>query len=729
LELSTRNTNFPLVPTVTVNGVISDGPGATLALTAGFAPDSENHRGVVTVTGANSYTGPTIVNGVELEFNSIGNVNTSGTEPANALGLPTSVADGTIRLGAIDGSSGVRVAGTLRYIGSVDAQTDRQIRIEGDGGILDSADGAGSVTFAGDIFSDNAAILPILQLHGNGDHEISGDIYENGTIVRVVKINDGTWKLSGNNSYTGTTIINAGRMIVDSDSLPATGGVANNGELEFNQTSAFGTYSGQISGAGDLIKSGGAPIELTAANSYSGDTTINQGQLSVRQLADAGSPSGIGVGQTVFLSGDGGRLRYTGTTAASTNRDFVVTPGFGQPRIISFSEALTLTGTISGSGGAFMEFQGSIKVTGTNTYSATTNVQTSSTLIIPQITDTGVAGPLGTGDTIFIGPNATLRFTGESGATNREIVLTSTVDVDETIEVSIGELVLSGNIVAGDGVSRLVKADTGTLIVTGDNTYQNDTDILGGTLVVNNTTGSGTGTGDVSVGGMARLSGNGSIAGNVLVGALATVDPGTSTGTLTVGGDVTFSSISELVIEIAGRDAGEFDLLDVGGTADVEGFLTVDLENGFIPATSDEFTIVNAGVLNGGFSGLLQGGRVSSGAGEEGTFFVDIDYQNDVVILNDFQLNNQGLGDYNNDSTVNIADYTVWRDNLGATVSLPNRISSGVVNENDYTVWKNNFGNSTASSAALTESSVPEPATAAPLLLALSALVTRRLWR
>lgn len=70
-------------------------------------------------------------------------------------------------------------------------------------------------------------------------------------------------------------------------------------------------------------------------------------------------------------------------------------------------------------------------------------------------------------------------------------------------------------------------------------------------------------------------------------------------------------------------------------------------------------------------------------------------------------------GDYNDDGVVNIADYTVWRDNLGANISLPNEdptATPGVVTAADYEAWKSNFGASTATVATASQQSVvPEP--------------------
>jgi hypothetical protein len=57
-------------------------------------------------------------------------------------------------------------------------------------------------------------------------------------------------------------------------------------------------------------------------------------------------------------------------------------------------------------------------------------------------------------------------------------------------------------------------------------------------------------------------------------------------------------------------------------------------------------------------------------------------------------------GDYNGDGIVNAADYSVWRNNLGAMISLPNEIASfGAVTQEDYDVWKAHYGDTAAAGA------------------------------
>jgi len=66
------------------------------------------------------------------------------------------------------------------------------------------------------------------------------------------------------------------------------------------------------------------------------------------------------------------------------------------------------------------------------------------------------------------------------------------------------------------------------------------------------------------------------------------------------------------------------------------------------------------------------------------------------VTLNSMTGGGPPEGDYNNNNTVDAADYTVWRNNLGTAFALPNRDpdNTGNVSAADYNSWKANFGQS-----------------------------------
>lgn len=131
-----------------------------------------------------------------------------------------------------------------------------------------------------------------------------------------------------------------------------------------------------------------------------------------------------------------------------------------------------------------------------------------------------------------------------------------------------------------------------------------------------------------------------------------------------------------------------------------EGNVTVPATTGMLDL-GDAFT--PGGAENLSFSYALDNGNLVIG---------DVDYVGTAP---------EGLlGDFNGDDIVNIADYTVWRDNLGAPDSvLPagsTNDGSGTVDAGDYATWKTNFG-STAGAGALSTGAlstgidaVPEPA-------------------
>ena len=102
-------------------------------------------------------------------------------------------------------------------------------------------------------------------------------------------------------------------------------------------------------------------------------------------------------------------------------------------------------------------------------------------------------------------------------------------------------------------------------------------------------------------------------------------------------------------------------------------------------------------------------------ASTAGPVFVGLDSFAEVADLSTLTL----AGDFNRDGTVDAADYTVWRDNQGATVTNPydgaDGDGDGTIGSGDYDVWQDNFGATLPSAAA----AIPEP-TAVALLATLS---------
>ncbi len=84
-------------------------------------------------------------------------------------------------------------------------------------------------------------------------------------------------------------------------------------------------------------------------------------------------------------------------------------------------------------------------------------------------------------------------------------------------------------------------------------------------------------------------------------------------------------------------------------------------------------------------------------------------------------------GDYNGDGAVDASDYTVWRDQLGATLlTNADGNNDGVVNTLDLAVWKNQFGQAASAVIGALAGAVPEPSAAVLIFVAMTAIAVRR---
>jgi autotransporter-associated beta strand protein len=176
--------------------------------------------------------------------------------------------------------------------------------------------------------------------------------------------------------------------------------------------------------------------------------------------------------------------------------------------------------------------------------------------------------------------------------------------------------VFSGTIEGGS----LQKIGTGILMLTSANTYTGGTTIEGGKLVVNNRTGSGTGSGAVQVN-AGILAGRGTIAGAVIVGtgggagaALAPGRRGTKTDTLTILSALTFQLDSTYKFELK-ASSGNADKVVANGVTINSGalFSFTDLGSAMLP-TGTVFTAIDntaATPIAGTFANLADGGIVT----------------------------------------------------------------------------------------------------------------------
>jgi autotransporter-associated beta strand protein len=146
--------------------------------------------------------------------------------------------------------------------------------------------------------------------------------------------------------------------------------------------------------------------------------------------------------------------------------------------------------------------------------------------------------------------------------------------------------------------NHVTKQGTGTLTLSGANAYTDGTTLAGGTLLVNNASGSGTGSGAVTVE-AGTLGGTGTIHGSVQVNSGGTLSPGTSPGILNTG-SITCNNGSTYLVELGGTTPGntvtDHDQDNVTGSVTINtARLSVTTFGSFLPsnATQQSFVIVN----------------------------------------------------------------------------------------------------------------------------------------
>ena len=206
------------------------------------------------------------------------------------------------------------------------------------------------------------------------------------------------------------------------------------------------------------------------------------------------------------------------------------------------------------------------------------------------------------GGTLIVGANLTDAFTIKSGG--------------GTVSIASGDIyTMSGVISNATGATgSLTKTGAGALTVTGTNTYTGGTTVSAGTLDLD-----GSLTSDVTVASTGRIEGVGSTSGGLT--SSGTVAPGNSPGTLSVAGNVVFTSTNTFITELDGLTysaaggAGTYDRLAVTGTtatftaagaiAPVLRGISAPANNTLDPVIGDAFrvvTTVNASGVSGAFS-------------------------------------------------------------------------------------------------------------------------------
>ena len=410
--------------------------------------------GTITLSGANDYTGSTTIsNGViKASHNTALGTIAGGTSVANgaALELSGSITIGSEALTLI--GTGISNGGALRHVlggntygGNITLSTSA-VRINSDTGTFlisgTISNGSIGLTVGG------IGVTTLGNALGNG----SGTLTKDGA---------GTLILSGTNTYTGATIINAGTILISSDvRLGAAPGTATVGHLTLNGGTlsasasftlnsnrgiALGsshgtitvadtrtlTYGGIIAGDYNLTKDGNGLLDLGGVNTYTGSTTISDGELNVTGsglLADTALTVASGATYDSDTTDTIGSIAGAGAIEINTGTTLIIG---------SDNTSTTHTGVISGEGNLIKIGSGTQTLQGINTY-------TGNTTINDGILTVSGSGKLGNGSyagTLVVAASKTFNYSSSSAQTFSDWGAgTGTINLNGS-----GTVTLSGN--------------------------------------------------------------------------------------------------------------------------------------------------------------------------------------------------------------------------------------------------------------------------------------------
>jgi fibronectin-binding autotransporter adhesin len=421
----------------------------------------------------------------------------------------------------------------------------------------------------------------------------SGVIQDNAAATSLRVHGGGTLTLTGANTYSGGTTINAGTILAGSVNALGTGGVTFAGDgalgtaagvsssitgitINAGFSGTVGASAGQsLTLGGDLRMDPAADFELHFGMAGQSGTVItnlnstNHLPNTGKAFVDAGTlrqdnnlgqallamNGGLSIasGATYDLNGyQGGGVNLSSggtiTNNGGTSAQFVA-------RQISNS---TFSGVIRdgiAATGLRVDGGGTLTLTGTNTYSGTTGFLGGSTL---QIGDGRIGGSLGSGDVDLT--NGKLVFNSSDAITAANVISGN----GSLVLSGTGTTTLIGSNSAGKDFTGILKIDAGKLVLGGQ---FGDTANRSATLIVDG----------------GSLAGSGTFQGNAVVGN-ATLAPGYSPGTLTIGGDLSLSAGSLLAYDLGTPGivgSGVNDLLIVGGNLTLDGTLNITAQAGF----------------------------------------------------------------------------------------------------------------------------------------------------
>jgi autotransporter-associated beta strand protein len=584
----------------------------------------QNGNSTLQLSGANTYTGGTVITAGTLQLTGagpgIGDVGGTTTISGGVLDFEgnqyqqatLNQSGGTVQNGGIEVNTYKLTGGTLASGAA----------IIGNPLIATSTFDLESGTVNGGLFGANN--VQLVKTTAGTVTLASFNDYLGGTIIKA-----GTLQLTGAGTLghsTGATTISGGTLDLGTTtqtqaSLSQSGGTLQNGTLHVgtyqltggtlaanavvSASTTFdmqaGTVNGVLAGAGQLRKSTAGTVTLSAANSYTGGTVISAGTLALSGAGTLGATAnGTAIsGGTLDLGGSTqtqASLSQSGGTVqngAMNVGSYLLTGGtLAATAFVSASttfdmQAGTVNGVLAGAGQLQKSTAGTVTLTGVNTY-------TGGTAVTGGLINFNAANNFGSGA-------ITLNGGGLQWASGTSIDISSRLTAlgsgGATFDTNANKVTLGSSL---SGTGGLSKTGAGTLTLSAVSNYTGATTVNGGALVVN---------GSIASSSLTTVNAGGTLAGIGTVGALTVNSggvfaPGPLLGSpqnLTVAGNLAFQSGAIFLVQVTPATAS---LAIVNGNASIAGTVNALFSPGSY--MQNNYTILAAtGTRTGTFSDLV----------------------------------------------------------------------------------------------------------------------------
>ncbi|MER9434742.1 autotransporter outer membrane beta-barrel domain-containing protein [Mesorhizobium sp. M0618] len=358
------------------------------------------------------------------------------------------------------------------------------------GGVLSVAadnnlgDAAGDLTLSGGTLRNTAVFSSardVTLAAAGGTFDTVADLTLSGAISgtgSLAKTGAGTLTLTGTNSYGGNTLVSAGTLVGNADSIR--GDIGNAGTVVFDQA-ADASFAGDISGTGTMVKDGAGTLTLAGISVL--DWTVDQGGL-VSAAERFGGDVSIGAGASLTFD-EAANASYAGMLSGA---GAFVKDGLGT--VVLASDNSGFTGATSVSGGTLAAGAGTAFSS-----SSQFSVASGATLDLAGTSQTiagltnagtvGIAGSLGSKLTVsgdYVGNGGNILIGTALGADNSQTnMLVIAGDTSGTGTLQVVNLGGGGaQTVEGIKIVDVGGLSNGSFSLQGNYTFEGDQAVVGG---------------------------------------------------------------------------------------------------------------------------------------------------------------------------------------------------------------------------------------------------------